>query len=375
MLPYDEKAYCVVQDDDGGYALAGYASVWDEFYSQFFRRVCLVKTDSNGNMQWNVTYGGHTEQSNDVAYSICRNHYPADDAYILAGYTSVSGNQDFYVIGTGWGEAAFGGPDDDVAYSVVQTSDGGYALGGNTLSYGAGKTDFWLVKTDEYLDALWNTTYGGVEHDLAYSMVHTNDGGYAFVGETNSSGGGDFCSVLVKADSNGNMQWNRTYGDPSWAGSFTQTIDGGYALVGNLLVKTDAEGRQQWSRALSAEGRPESVIQTADGGYVIAGHHFSESWLVKTDIEMGLRTARVTDDNIVLYRGKTDPYWNYVRVRIWAVQEPTWIFGDINQDGVVDAKDLAIVGKNYGMTFSLLSLGGILGILGVQTYKARNRSE
>jgi glutathione peroxidase-family protein len=86
--------------------------------------------------------------------------------------------------------------------------------------------------------------------------------------------------------------------------------------------------------------------------------------------------ARWTDstvDTITLYRGITDIYWNFVRIRIWIIKEPTWQFGDINQDGVVDVKDLAILSKNYGKTFSLLSLTGIIGIANVYTYKKRKK--
>jgi len=91
--------------------------------------------------------------------------------------------------------------------------------------------------------------------------------------------------------------------------------------------------------------------------------------------ETGLAMIRLTPNTVTLYRGNSDLYWNYVRVRIWVIEEPTWQFGDINQEGVVDASDLLILSQNYGSTLSLLSLGGIIGILGVQTYKARKRPE
>jgi hypothetical protein len=79
------------------------------------------------------------------------------------------------------------------------------------------------------------------------------------------------------------------------------------------------------------------------------------------------------NSTITFYRGSDDPFWNYLRVRMWVIEEPTWIFGDINMDGVVDAQDLAIVGKNYGSAFSLLSLGGIIAIGGIYTYKKRKQ--
>ena len=80
-----------------------------------------------------------------------------------------------------------------------------------------------------------------------------------------------------------------------------------------------------------------------------------------------------TADTIILYRGTNDAYWNYVRVRIWTIEEPTWMFGDINQDGIVDIQDVAIVAQNYGKTFSLLSLTGIIAVAGVHQYKKRKQ--
>jgi len=122
-----------------------------------------------------------------------------------------------------------------------------------------------------------------------------------------------------------------------------------------------------------------SVVQTSDGGYALAGYTDSfgaggyDFYLVKTDVEMGLARTGLTNNTITLYRGKTDLYWNYVRVRIWLIKEPTWIYGDINMDGVVDVKDLYIVGRNYGKTLSLLSLTGIIGIASIHTIKKRKQ--
>jgi len=116
--------------------------------------------------------------------------------------------------------------------------------------------------------------------------------------------------------------------------------------------------------------------------YGAGGYDF---WLVKTDsagntnVEggfiYGLSMAEFTNSTITLYRGKTDPYWNYVRVRIWLIKEPSWIYGDINMDGVVDIKDLYILSRNYGKTFSLLSLSGIIAIAGIQTCKKRRQQK
>ncbi len=146
----------------------------------------------------------------------------------------------------------YGTEEAEMAYSLVETSDGGYALAGYAESFGAGSKDFWLVKTDADGNIEWEMTYGGALHDIAFSLVATSDGGYALTGYTNSFGAGlDFW--LVKTDANGNMEWNQTYGGAGdeRAKSLVETSDGGYALAGNKLsgadmnfwlIKTDEHG-------------------------------------------------------------------------------------------------------------------------------------
>jgi parallel beta-helix repeat protein len=109
---------------------------------------------------------------------------------------------------TEWNKT-YGGTSDEAAIALVQTADGGYALAGSTLSYGAGNVDFWLVKTDASGNELWNKTYGGTDYDgaYAYALVQTGDGGYALAGNTNSfgAGGTDFWLVKVAGSATGTI--------------------------------------------------------------------------------------------------------------------------------------------------------------------------
>jgi hypothetical protein len=213
---------------------------------------------------------------------------------------------------TQWNKT-YGGTNDDCVNWMVQTSDGGYALAGETTSYGAGDSDFWLVKTDASGDLLWSKTYGGAGDDYASCVVQTSDGGYALAGKTPSFSDEAWITKgwLVKTDADGNMLWNQTYdrtGYESGAGAFSvvQTSDGGYALAGTVifddpfqpnimhdgwLVKTDASGNMMWNQTYSRPDSSDSircVIQSRDGGYVLAGGTGffgapSQFWLVKTD--------------------------------------------------------------------------------------------
>jgi hypothetical protein len=204
---------------------------------------------------------------------------------------------------SGWSQT-YGGTEWDIACSLVAASDGGYAIAGYTGSFGAGASDFWLVKTDAVGNMQWNRTYGGAGQDYAQSLVATTDGGYAIAGWTASFGAGSVDSWLVKTDALGNMQWNKTYGgtEADEAHSLMVTTDGGYALAGYTrsfgagdydfwLVKTDALGNIQWNKTYGGteDEDPFSLVATLDGGYALAGSIVSSgsnginTLLVKTD--------------------------------------------------------------------------------------------
>jgi hypothetical protein len=204
-----DRAFSIIQTTDGGYALAGFTMSFGAGGKDFW----LVKIDNSGEEEWSKAFGGGKW---DEAWALVQT---ADGGYALAGRTNYlygMNTADFWLVKTDpagnleWSED-FGGEYDDIAYSLIQTTDGGYALVGETFSYGAGSADFWLVKTDNSGNWEWSRTYGGKEWDRAYSVVQTPDGGYAIAGVTNSHGvGGDVW--LVKTDPSGEVEWSKTYG-------------------------------------------------------------------------------------------------------------------------------------------------------------------
>jgi len=247
-----DVARALVETSDGGYALAGITRPPGAGLDDIW----LVKTDANGNMEWNQTYG---EENYDVATALVET---SDGGYTLAGHTNSfsAGDDDFWLVktdGSGnikWSQT-YGGANLDEVNSLVEASDGGYAIAGFTNSSGAGNLDFWLVKTDGSGNMEWNQTYGGAETDIAYSLVETSDGGYALTGRTSSFGAGFEDFWLVKTDGSGNIEWSRTYGGANHEGakSLVETSDGGYALAGQTssfgtgsndfwLVRTNEQG-------------------------------------------------------------------------------------------------------------------------------------
>jgi hypothetical protein len=240
----------------------------------------------------------------------------------------------------------YGGTGDSWANSLVQTSDGGYAIAGNTNSFGAGSYDVYLVKTDAEGNIQWNQTYGGTGNDRVHALVQTGDGGYTLAGWTTSFGAGGSTAYLIKTDENGNMEWYGTYGGENSAShGMIQTIDGGYALASFTLyygagwgdfylVKTDANGVMLWNMTYGGtdwDGAYD-LVQTSDGGYALAGYTWSfgaggyDVYFLKTDLngnisvegrgEFGLAWATPTMNTITLVKDGAVP-WSLVRVQIW----------------------------------------------------------
>jgi hypothetical protein len=192
----------------------------------------------------------------------------------------------------------------DYAYSVQQTSDGGYIVAGQTYSFGAGNYDVFLVKTDANGDVQWAKTYGGTSSEQAFSVQQTSDGGYIVAAYTTSFGAGNNDFFFIKTDANGNVQWAKTYGgtNEDWASSVQQTSDGEYIVAGYtasfgagsydiFLIKADASGNVQWAKTYGGTSYDyaTSVQQTSDGGYIVAGQTYSfgagggDFFLIKTD--------------------------------------------------------------------------------------------
>ncbi|MBE0433655.1 choice-of-anchor D domain-containing protein [candidate division WOR-3 bacterium] len=292
-----DQAYSVQQTQDNGYIVAGRTYSFGAGSAD----VWLIKTDAYGNAQWTKTYGG---TGVDIGSAV---QQTADNGYIIAGYTKSfgAGNYDFYLIKTDangdtlWTKT-YGGAGADYGYSVQQTADYGYIVAGYTNSFGAGNSDYYLVKTDANGDMLWAKTYGGTDADYGYSVQQTADYGYIVAGYTMSFGAGMSDFYLVKTDANGDTLWTRTYGG---AGgdlvegfhSVQQVAGGGYVVAGHTtsfgagvwLLRIDANGDTLWTRTYGTDYQEGySVQQTADGGYIIAGWDYYDVYLIKTAAEL-----------------------------------------------------------------------------------------
>jgi uncharacterized repeat protein (TIGR02543 family) len=334
-----EDAQSIQQTFDGGYIVAGWSlsNDGDVTGNQGGVDYWVVKLNTSGNIQWEKSIGG---SNYDEAYSI---QQTSDGGYIVAGASGSNdgdingvdhGGGDYWVAKLGadgniqW-EKSLGGSGTDSAQSIQQTSDGGYIVAGWSYSNdyevnggNHGASDFWVVKLNTGGAIQWQKSLGGLGYDYAHAIQQTSDGGYIVAGESNSNdgdvmgnhGGSDYW--VVKLDTVGNIQWEKSLGGSGSDGAFSiqQTSDGGNVVAGysssndgNVtgnhggydywVVKLDTVGNIQWEKSLGGSGfdSARSIQQTSDGGYIVAGsstsnngdvngnHGANDFWAVKLD--------------------------------------------------------------------------------------------
>ena len=197
----------------------------------------------------------------------------------------------------------FGSLNDDEAYTVHQTFDGGYIITGS-FSFGIWNTDVWLIRTDSNGDTLWTKTFGGPNNDEGVDVKQTTDNGFIITGYTTSYGQGGFDLWLIKTNSNGDFLWSRTFGGTNneFGNSVIQTADNGYVVIGSTdsygsgnsdfwMIKTNSVGDSLWSKTYGGNYNDIAFSgdQTSDDGFILtgytqpAGFTNSDVWLIKTD--------------------------------------------------------------------------------------------
>jgi hypothetical protein len=280
-----DRGVFVSPTKDGGYVAVGVT----KSFSEGDEDVYLVKTDSNGQVLWSKTYGGPDQ---DNGWSV----HETPDGFVLSGFTKSfgAGDFDFYLIKTDsegevdWSRT-YGGEGKDRCWALALTDDGGFLLVGETTSSGAGEEDCFLVKTDSLGAELWSQTYGGEKGDRCFSVAQADDGGYVLAGQTYSEGAGDRDVYILKTKVTGELEWSKTFGGvASDVGHYiSRTSDGNFVMTGYTtslatagddpyLIKIDAQGKSQWTRVLAMEGVNHTLTgeQATDGGFYLVG--FSE---------------------------------------------------------------------------------------------------
>ncbi len=192
----------IVLTNDGGFVISSRNNY--SIIPVFTAGALIIKTDSNGDTLWTKDYPVYT--NNCGAVSVVQTQ---DNGFFIAGVMLYPSDQttDYFIVKTDqqgdtiWTKIIGGSASD--GGSGIQTTNGGYFLGGNTFSYGAGSSDVYILKLDTTGSVQWQRTYGGVNFDYATSILQTNDGGYIACGFETSFGNGNGNIYLIKTDSTG----------------------------------------------------------------------------------------------------------------------------------------------------------------------------
>jgi hypothetical protein len=269
---YGLYPWMIVEVDDG-YVAGGYKA-----YSYTSSDVLLIKFDTKGNIVWEqiYSYSDGTDEVNSLAVT-------SDSGYLLAGWTQSNDDGDLLLIKTDsegnkeW-DNTYGGDKHDWSKvrGCCQTIDGGYILCGNTRSFGAGSYDVWLVKTDATGNMVWNKTLGGTNRDNSWGMVsahnrHTVCVNVNFEGYMGTKD--DVC--IVGVDNEGNTHYNILFEEEGiQVGSYIlNTQDGGFIVAGRtgrwgnpssdaLLIKFAPINNQRPNKPTKPEGATSGATGT-----------------------------------------------------------------------------------------------------------------
>jgi hypothetical protein len=307
---------------------------------------------------WSRTYGGSRP---DDAGSV---QILADEGYIVAGETESfgSGGSDGMVLrlderGEVLWQKAYGGVNDDSLSFILAIPTGGFIAAGSTESSGEGDLDAWVLRLDDAGDVVWSRTYGGAYFDGTSDLQPTADGGYILGVETNSFGAGLRDWMLIKLDEDGGISWQRTYGDVTSDDilfSIHPCPDRGYIVAASLtlltswFLKLDESGGIEWQK--SREGRPSVAVPAADGGFLVS---------------VNSTTDRGTDHT---YIAGLDPDGNVLWNRVYGGPTSDWIMSILQtgDDGML--LGLGVMGGMIGQRFALFRLDSSGDLVWWHTY-------
>ena len=304
---------------DGGYIVAGYSysedgDIHGHHGSFSFADALIVRYTADGDTLWTKSLGGSLD---DVPDKILQT---PDSGFIFVAFSKSSdgdvtghhgsgGTWDIWVVkldpsGNITWENSFGGTNHEYGLGIDIVGNNGYIVAGSARSTDGdvwgnlGGADFWVLRLDLNGDTIWTRSYGGTGYEYAEDIKTTNDGGFIVVGESASndihlsSNNGIDDYWILKLDSVGAIQWQKSYGGSAWEWPYAveQTIDGGYVVGGFTrssdldvhgshgfedywILKLDNLGDTLWTKALGGSGADKGLdrFEYCDGSITITG--------------------------------------------------------------------------------------------------------
>lgn len=351
----DDYGRGIITTADGGYLISGMTCSNDgdvsgnHTSSSGYWDAWLIKISSTGIIQWQKCYGSTGTESAECVIQT------SDGGYVFSGYCQVNngdvtgnhGNWDIWCVkvnSTGilqW-QKSLGGTGEDRCYKIKATNDGGYIISGYTVSFNGdvvgnhGNNDAWILKLSSTGTLQWQKCYGGLNIEQADGISLTSDGGYIFVGKSNSSDGdvtlnnGNQDIWVVKISNTGILQWQKSFGgsNSDYAHEILQTTDGGYIITAATssndinvsghhgssdawVLKIDGVGTLIWQKCLGSSSIDigHDIQITTDGGLIVAGNGGTNNgdvsgchgglydvWLVKLNVNFNCNNFNITSN-------------------------------------------------------------------------------
>ncbi len=367
---HDDLIYNVIQTQDKGFLLAG----WTE-KQKGHTNAWILKLGEKGNLEWEKQYDF---SKNDKIYSIIQSQ---SGDYIATGCSlrEEKENTDALVMCIGkdgtlkWNNL-FGGERYDRLYSIMENAAGNLFIVGYTESIGEGDADGWMIKLNKDGDKEWDKTFGGKEDDRFYSIIQTDDKGYAMIGYTKSKGAGEADIWLLKFNENDNLQWDKTLQETDWGYgakdddrgySIIQTKSGHYVVAGytcskgegkadGKIMKLDREGRIILSKEHGGQENEciSSIVESRDGHFIFAGYTQSKevgktnAWLLNLDE----RTNFCLGEDLLIFSDKNlDGEWDFENYKIKIFRDLSGVIQIYQNNSLVYTKD--------GHKFSVTEIG------------------
>ena len=282
---WGDSAGAIQQTSDGGFIVSGGTSSYGAGESDMW----VLKISSRGQIQWQKTYGGvYSDGASSIQQTV-------DGGYISVGGTISfgMGKGDVWILKlTSDGQIAwqntYGDAEYDKASSFQQTQDGGYIIAGSTSSFGYGDSDAWVFKLSSSGSIEWQKTYGGIDTENIISIQQTSDGGYVIGGDTLSFGAGSYDIWVLRLTSDGEIEWQKTYGGLEYdsLGEIRVTSEGGFLAVGRTksfgsgwgeeydiwVLKLTSDGQIEWQKTYGGKENDYGYsVRETPLGFILAG--------------------------------------------------------------------------------------------------------